>query len=181
MKPNDPTIYLICGKARTGKDTLCDLIMEELKKQNKKVAELKHSKYIKGYAMDFFGWDGCEETKPRDLLNVIGDIIRNDLNQKFFMGNRLCEDAKILSYFFDSFVVSDARFKNEVNLIKNSFKNVKTIHLIRSGNYDDGLTEEQRKHITEIDLDDYNEFDYTIDNNGSLEDLREKTTKLINN
>jgi len=78
MKSNEPTIYIICGKARTGKDTLCDFIMEELKKQNKKCAELKLSKYIKGYAIDFFGWNGSEETKPRDFLNVIGDRIRND-------------------------------------------------------------------------------------------------------
>lgn len=180
MKSNEPTIYIICGKARTGKDTLCDFIMEELKKQNKKCAELKLSKYIKGYAIDFFGWNGSEETKPRDFLNVIVDRIRNDLNLKFFMANRLCEDAKVLSYFFDSFIISDARFKNEVNFIKNSFKNAKVIHLVRSGDYEDGLTEEQRKHVTEIDLDDFNEYDYTIDNNGTLEDLREKAIKLIN-
>lgn len=180
MKPNNPIIYIICGKARTGKDTLCDFMMEELEKQNKKVAELKLSKYIKGYAIDFFGWDGSEKTKPRDFLNVLGDIIRNDLNQKYFMANRLCEDAKVLSYFFDAFIISDARFKKEVEFIKNSFSNVKIVHLIRSGKYEDGLTEEQRKHITEIDLDDFKGYDYTIDNNGDLKDLKAKAIELIN-
>ena len=76
-------IFLIAGKARSGKDTLSDFLIEELEKNNK-VCRLQISGYLKYYIMKYFGWDGREETKPRDLLNYLGtDIIRNKINLIF--------------------------------------------------------------------------------------------------
>lgn len=181
LEQNDPIIYLICGKARVGKDTFCDLLLKEFEKQNKKAIEMKCSKYIKNYAKDYFGWDGSEETKPRDFLNVLHtDIIRKRLDKPYFLPIRVCEDIQVLSFFFKYFIVSDIRLKTEIETFKKHYKNVKVINLIRSSNYEDGLSIKQGKHITEVDLDDYNGYDYVIDNNGTIEDLRLKAEKLIN-
>ena len=43
-------IFLIGGKARSGKDTISDFIEETLKNEDKKVCRLQVSSYIKYYA-----------------------------------------------------------------------------------------------------------------------------------
>ncbi len=181
LEQNNPTIYLICGKARVGKDTFCDFMIEAFNKQNNKAIEMKCSRYIKNYAIDYFGWNGSEETKPRDFLNLLGtDIIRKRLNKPYFLPTRVCEDIQVLSYFFNNFIVSDVRLKTEIEIFKKYFSNVKIICLKRPVNYENGLSVEQEKHITEVDLDDFDGYDYIIDNDGTLEDLRVKAEKLIN-
>ena len=85
-------IILIGGKARSGKDTIADIIIKDLEEKGKKVCRIQVGQYIKYYATKYFGWDGREETKPRDLLNKLGtDIIRNQIDEEFHI-NRLIED-----------------------------------------------------------------------------------------
>ena len=65
--------------------------------------------YIKFYAEKYFGWDGNDETKPRELLQMLGtEIIRKQIDPKFHV-NRLIQDIKVLSYFYDVFIISDVR------------------------------------------------------------------------
>ena len=103
-------IIMICGKARSGKDTLADFLIKDLK--DKKPCKVQIGQYIKYYAMKYFGWDGEEETKPRDLLIHLGtDIIRNQIDPNFHI-NRLIEDLEVLSYFYDIFNASaNMRYK----------------------------------------------------------------------
>jgi len=174
-----PKIYLIAGKAKNGKTTTGFIIKEEYEKRGKKVASTLYAKYLKDYAKTFFGWDGDEKTKPRELLQQLGtNIIRQKLNKEEFFVNRTIEDIEILSYFFDVIVVDDVRFKIEIEKPKTVFDNIKSIEVERE-NFDNGLTEEQKKHPTETALDNYNEFDYQIYNNGSIDDLRAEIVSII--
>ena len=67
LKSKEPIIFLIGGKARSGKTTLGNFIKEEYKKNAKQIASMMYANYIKNYAKEYFGWDGSEETKPREL------------------------------------------------------------------------------------------------------------------
>ncbi len=168
-------IIMICGKARSGKDTLAEFIMKNT--NNEKICRVQIGQYIKYYAMKYFGWNGEEETKPRDLLNHLGtDIIRNKINPDFHI-NRLIEDIEVLSYFYDTFIISDVRFPNEIEKVKAKYDNVTTIKIIRNS---DELNESQKNNITETALDSYNNYDYSIDNNGTLEELESKAKDIIN-
>lgn len=167
-------IILIGGKARSGKDTIADFLEEELNNENK-VCRIQVAQYIKYYAMKYFGWDGREETKPRDLLNKLGtDIIRNKIDQNFHI-NRLIEDIKVLSNFYDTFIVSDIRFPIEIDKTKEVFDNVCTIKMIRESNE---LNEEQKSHVVETSLDNYEGFNYIVENNDTLLKLKEKAKEL---
>lgn len=169
-------IYLVGGKARSGKDTISDFLEEELKKENKKVCRLQVSSYIKYYAQKYFGWDGKEETKPRELLINLGtNVIRNQIDENFHI-NRLLEDLKVLSFFFDYFIVSDIRFPVEIEKIKEEYSDVVSIKMIRES---DELTLDQKKDRTETSLDSYKGFDYVIINDKSLEDLRLKAIEIL--
>lgn len=167
-------VILIGGKARAGKDTTADFIIEGL--NDKKVCRIQVGQYIKYYAMKYFGWDGQEETKPRDLLNKLAtEIIREKIDPEFHV-KRLVEDIKVLSYFYDTFIVSDIRFPIEIEKVRDAFNDVVAIKVFRDSNE---LSEEQKSHVSELALDNYEKFDFEIDNNGTLENLKEKVNNVL--
>lgn len=178
MENKMPKIYIVAGKARNGKDTTCLLIKEEMEKKGLKVINLSYGSYIKEFAKKISNWDGNDETKPRTLLQQLGtDIIRKNIDEDFFI-KRLCNDVKVYSYFFDVITISDARFKREIDIPRGTFPNVIAVNIERP-NFDNGLTEEQRKHPSEIDLDDYANYDFKLENDGDVEDLRKKIVDMI--
>ena len=146
--------------------------------RNKKAIKIQISSCIKEYAKNIINWDGKEESKPREFLQYLGtDIIRKKIDPLFFI-RRIIEDIKVYSYYFDVIIVSDVRFKNEIESIKKSFSSVYSIHITRP-NYDNHLTIEQKNHPLETDLDDYHEFDYEIINDATIEDLNKKCEDLM--
>lgn len=167
-------IILIGGKARAGKDTTADYIIKKI--GNDKVCRIQVGQYIKYYAEKYFGWDGKEETKPRALLQELGtEVIRNKIDPDFHI-DRLIQDFKVLSYFYDTFIVSDVRFPVEIEKVKSTFDDVVSIKVLRDTEI---LTSKQKSHSTETALDNYNNFDYIIDNNGTLEELEGKVNNLL--
>mgnify|MGYP004621369923 FL=1 len=174
MENKNPKIIILSGKARAGKDTTMNFLNEIYSN----IIQLQYGSYIKEYAKKISNWDGSEETKPRELLQQLGtNIIRENIDNKFFV-KKMIDDIKVYSYFFDTIVISDARFKIEIDDIKNTFNNVIAVRIERP-NFDNGLTLEQKKHPSEIDLDDYNKFNYKLINDGTLEDLKKKVEKLV--
>lgn len=157
-------IYLFSAKARHGKDSACTYFKKLLEDNNKKVVHTLYAKYLKQYAKEYFGWDGREETKPRELLQVLGtDIIRKELNKPNFHVNRVCEDIEILSRYFDAFLISDCRFVNEVLVPKEKFGDrVVAIRIIRT-NFISDLTPKEQQHESETALDDFKDWDYIIE------------------
>lgn len=173
----NPKIYIIGGKARHGKDTLSGYLKEIYEENNKKVIITQLSKYIKYYAREMTGWDLSEENKPRELLQLLGtNVIREYLHKDDLFINRTKDDIEIFSYFYDAIIVSDVRFKKEIDDLRKFFPELTAIHIVRP-NFDNGLTEEQKRHKTEIDLDDYNNFDLEVINT-TLDDLKEQARKI---
>lgn len=169
-------IFIIAGKARHGKDTVAYFIKKYY--SDKKVINLSYGSYIKEYAKKISNWDGSDETKPRELLQTLGtEVIRKKIDKDFFI-KRLCEDIKVYSFYFDIITISDARFPDEINVPKKMFDNVITIKVIRD-NFESPLSDIQKNHITEVALDDYKDFDYYLENSGTIEELEKKVFDLI--
>lgn len=169
-------IYVICGKARHGKDTTALAIKKAY--SDKKVINLSYGSYIKEFAKNISDWDGSEETKPRELLQHLGtEVIRNNIDKDFFI-KRLCNDIRVYSYYFDVITISDARFPDEVVTPKKLFDDVITIKVVRD-NFETSLSDEEQKHSTETALDGFNDYDYVIENNGSIDELNEKVKTIV--
>ena len=157
----NPKIFLISGHARSGKDTVSKII--EKYYFNKKCINISFGHYIKDYAKRVSDWDGNEETKPRELLQQLGiELIKNKIDNKLFI-KRIIEDIEIFSYFYDVIIVDDVRLFDEIETLKNKYNDSISIRIIRN-NFDNGLTNKEKKHLTEIDLDRYNNFDYIVEN-----------------
>ena len=151
-------IFLISGKAGSGKNEVATIIKNNLDK----TVITSFAKYIKLFALEFTDWDGRDITKPREFLQDMGDILRNiDEN---FLTNRLIEDFKVYKEKFENVIISDVRLPNEIDYIKeNCSEDVISIR-VNSTISKRNLTEEEKKHHTETDLDNYNNFDYIINN-----------------
>ena len=179
FKNKNPKFYILSGKAGTGKNKVASYIEEVYNKKNIKVINLAYASYLKEYAKNILNWDGNEETKPREFLQQIGvELIKTNIDSMMLV-NRLVEDAKVYSYFYDVITISDARFEEEIEPIRNLFDNVTVIY-ISSLDGKNNLTIEEKKHATEVGLDKYNNYDYDIDNSGTLDQLKEKVESIIN-
>lgn len=174
----DKVIYLIGGKARTGKGTVSKIIKEEYEKKGYKVCEIQIMRTLKNYLKDYFDWDGLEDTKPRKLLQEMGyDLIRDKMNMPYFHIDHLTDDIKVLSNFFDIFIVSDIRLPIEIDTIKERFNNVISINIIKD-NYISPLKVDEVNHITETALDNYKNFDYKLVNS-NLDELKNDIIKIV--
>lgn len=171
-------VFIISGKARSGKSTLSELIKKYYENIGLKTIVLAYARYIKMYAQDVSDWDGSDETKPRELLQFLGtEIIRTKISKDFFV-KRIVDDINIYSYFMDIAIISDARFIDEIEYPKNHFKDAITINIVKPNLVTD-LTDKQQQHPSEISLNDYNKYDYVIVNDGTLEQLEEKVINIL--
>ena len=177
IKETPAKIYLISGKARHGKDTFSAYLKQAYEENGKKVIVTQLSKYIKYYAREITGWNLTEEDKPRELLQVLGtNIIREKLGKEDLFIKRMIDDIEIFSCFYDAIIISDVRLKKEMDDLKAAYPDAVGVNVFRP-NFDNGLTEEQKKHKTEVDLDDYDKFDLRIINT-TLEKLEEDARNL---
>lgn len=167
-------LYVLAGKARSGKDTTADFIEKYFKER--RVIRLMYGAWVKHYAAMISDWDGSEETKPRELLQEIG-VKSREVNPGYTI-RRMEEDINILKDYFDIIIITDTRMPNEIMMPKEKFKEAITIKVVRD-NFESSLTEEEKNNITETALDDYNDYDYVIKNDGSLEELEEKVIKIL--
>ena len=174
LKKRSIKLFILSGKARSGKDTAYEVIKEYY--SNKKVIGVSFGHYIKDYAKRVSDWDGSEETKPRELLQSLGiELVKNKIDDKLFI-RRLLEDILVFSYFYDIIVVTDARLVDEIETLKEKYPDSISIRINR--NADNGLKESEKKHVTEIALDNYSKFDYIIQNDDQ-ESLKEEIIHIL--
>lgn len=169
-------IFLIAGKAHSGKATIANIIKEYYKDDLTIITE--YSKYLKLYAKEILGWDGSYETKPRAFLQELGYDIRKNMDKNFFI-KRMLEDIEIYQKYTNvsNLVIADIRYPEEIDAIKNKFEDVIVIYTVNEFG-DSLLTEEERKHISEIALADYKEFNYVVHNN-NIEKLKEEIENIM--
>ena len=152
-------VILIAGKAGCGKDEVAKLIKSKL--DNTVITGL--SKYIKLFALELTDWDGSDNNKPREFLQTMGDKLR--ASREDYLTKRIYEDIEIYKREgISNVIISDVRLIDEIEYFKSKEElEVITIR-VNCDNSKRFLTNEEKKHITEIELDNYNEFDYIIDN-----------------
>lgn len=170
-------LYLICGKARAGKDTFAKLIKQEEEKNSKKVCILKLTAPLYSWAKDYFNYDKEKDEKPRELLQTLGyDILQLKLKKKDFLLDYLITTIEVLDNYYDVGLITDGRLVHEIEVLKEKYPNIKTILL--TNKKDNKLTNKEKNHQTEIDLDDYKDFDYIVENK-DMKSLKLEALKIV--
>lgn len=170
-------IFVIGGKAESGKTTFGNYLKEYLKDYGYKPCVMHITDPLYQYAEKYFDWNRYTDQKPREFLQKMGiEVIQQKMGKRDFLLNRLYEDIDILSNFFDTFIITDARLVHEFESIRDHFDDVVTIKLARK--HKNSLSIDENNHITEKDLDNYNYFDYIVINT-SLSDLNSSALDIV--
>ncbi len=164
-------VYLIAGKAGSGKNYVANLLKEQL--PDSVITGL--SKYIKLFALELGEWDGNDDNKPRKFLQTTGDKLRAvDEN---ILTKRMLDDIIVYeSLGIKNVIISDVRLLNEINYLKNSDYNIIVIK-VSSKKSNRKLTIEEQNHLTEKELEDYKDYDYLIENNERINEQIEEILK----
>jgi hypothetical protein len=175
-------IISVSGKIGSGKDTVAKIIQDATPYYNwevKKFAgKLKYvATLLSGIPME--KWED-QEFKQTEMSPEWGMTYREFLQRigTEAMRDGLHTDTWVNALFADynesesNWVVTDTRFPNEINAIKR-YNGLK-IKVIRDSGNTVGT-----EHPSETALNDYNEWDYIIDNTGSIEDLQKKVTNIL--
>jgi hypothetical protein len=162
------TVIPIAGKAEHGKDSAAVIIKELLEKKGKKVCIIHFADYLKYMCKQYLGWDGEKDEEGRNLLQYEGTDYVRSKDFDFWL-DRVHDFIRLYEERFDYFLIPDARFPNECDRFKEYFKTI-TLKIVRL-NFENRLTEEQRKHPSETALDGY-AFDVMIQVETGLDKLR---------
>ena len=124
-------------------------------------------------------WDGLT---PRKLLQLLGTEAGRQIIHPNIWVNALFADyennkSEWLSATNSKWIITDVRFPNEANIIKE--KGGIMIRINRPQYLDNGLVIRKNEHLSETSLDEYDKFDYVIENDGdSVQDLIDKVKQL---
>ena len=156
------------GKARSGKDTAAEVILG--KYQGKTFA---FADDVKRVAHRVYEWDGTKDARGRKLLQDIGTTGRN-YDENIWV-NEVIRNIHWWIWLSDPHqlaVVTDTRYPNEIQRIKHEFSDVVTIRITRD-------SVEKLKHPSETALDQWTDWDYVVENNGSLEEFQKKILEIM--
>ena len=178
-------LIAISGKYGVGKDLLSAKIFEYLKGKRIKYEHLKFAANVKqmvsiltgGDLEDQYSDEGKEKLVDElgmtngTLQQVVGTLLREKLHPDIWT-------FPVLKFARDNpdtvCVISDCRFRNEADLIK---KNGGVI--IRLNRKNRNIGKRNPNHISETDLDNYENFDLIIDNYGTVEEMIEKAFTFL--
>lgn len=155
------SLILISGKARAGKDTFA-LGLDGYTK-------FAFADQLKKFAIQL-GWDGYKDERGRKLLQNLASVVR-EYNKHTWV-HLLCKRLEQTRYP-NKIVITDCRYLNEMWMMKEwGKKNLYTVTTIRINrpDFNNGLTEEMKRHPSETELDEY-PFDHTIVNSGTIGEL----------
>lgn len=167
--------FAISGKMRSGKDTITDYLFENYSVESYSFAHAL--KNCCGFAFNISS-DDLFVKKPenvRKCLQLFGQAGRA-YNPDIWVD--ICLDGMSKWTLKEGHVsILDLRLKNEANRLKKEGFILIRVNRDRDKRFEFGLSNED--DITETDLDDYEEFDYIVNNNDTKEELYYLIDKIM--
>lgn len=166
--------FIINGRPRSGKDTFVNFCLEELGAFGKLISTVD---FVKKIATEC-GWDGTKDLKNRKFLSDLKDLLTNwgDVPYK-----KTLQEIDMFKFDLDCWNVSDkgvvfimCREPKEIERFEREL-NAKSL-LIRRASVE---FEQQSNHADSEVLN--HKYDYIIENNGTIDELKEKAKEFLKN
>jgi len=167
-------------KARSGKDTVGEYLKyfydfhhvyfaESLKTACGAIFKLTNEQL---YGKDKENIDPYWGKSPRELLQTVGtDLLRNQFDRSIWIKSIY----KLIQQFPErDYVITDVRYPNEAVAVKKWGGLL--IHINRPNKDDIGS---KSKHSSETSLDDFNNWDFTLQNDRTIKDLHSNVDKIM--
>lgn len=177
---NSMRVILICGKARSGKDTVAKIMSECISTDfmgNKRLNNIiiPNAKSVKRVATEKFNWNGVKDQEGRQLLINITE--RGYKEDEYHW-----EKETYLDYLMskvsgmDTLIIPDWRYMSTLNYFSRVLK-VEEIITIRVTRQD---TDSKGTHVNHSSENDHLGFmsDYVINNDSTMEQLSKEVSKL---
>lgn len=169
-------VICISGKAQNGKDTTANFLKDVLEDGGYSVLIAHYGDLVKYICQRFFGWNGIKDKAGRSILQKIGtDMIRK--HNPHYWVDFICGVLKMFPDEWDFVLIPDTRFPDEFGVCKENGFDTYLLRIERP-NFDNGLTDEQKIHISETALDN-SVYDSIIYNDGTLAELQKKALKFV--
>lgn len=176
-------IIMISGKMHSGKGTFCTLLEEELNNRTDyNIIRCSLSDYIRKLVVDDFYYNGSQDSKEcRDFMAIVYEL--GTKLYPYHKSRRVWERDILpnLKNGKNIVIIESFRERNDIDyFIKENtkWKKIKTIRINRTHKNYDMKDNHLSNHKSENDLDNY-KFDYYIENNGTIDDLKQKINYLI--
>ena len=175
-------IFLISGKAGSGKGAVGKVLERELMKDGYPVLTISFGDAVKDALTRYYDWDGVKDKHGRAMLQKLGTDQMRTMFPDFwaeYVAKFIAATRKDWVYV----IIPDWRFVNEFDVINDYNSDVTTIRVERydeNGNayVNSEMTDEQREHVSETELDKF-PFDYIIENRGNLEELEDNVLAVL--
>ena len=156
-------VICISGNAGHGKDYTANLLKENLEAKGNSVLIIHYADLLKYVCKTYLGWNGEKDEAGRTMLQQVGTEMVREYDADFWVDFVYCI-VYVFKDKWDYAIIPDCRFENEVNTFRdNGWSFNTTYHIkIERPNYDNGLTEEQKKHSSEIDLGEFCAPDFVL-------------------
>lgn len=155
-------LFMFSGKAGVGKTFSSEFVVSELSKLDYNAAKISFAYGVKKIAT-LMGWNGVKDQKGRRLLQGIGQVGRMYDENTWVADtiNRL-DNAPLI---YDVVCIDDVRFPNEYTYVRDTQPLFKPV-LIRIESKDREILKgtPEAHEISEIALDNYELFDYVVQN-----------------
>lgn len=166
----------VSGEAQHGKDTSAEIMRAELETLGENAIIIHYADLLKFLCKTYFGWNGEKDENGRTLLQYVGtDVVRNQ--RPDYWVDFVIDVIKLFPNEWDTVIIPDCRFPNEIEALKNAGYQVTHVRIHRP-NFDNGLTNEQKNHPSETALKAY-PCDILIENNSTINGLRESIDRWL--
>jgi hypothetical protein len=167
-------VICISAKAQHGKDTSALILKEIYEAKGNKVLITHFADLVKYICKQYFNWDGNKDEKGRTLLQYIGTDVIGAKNPTYW-ADFIVNFLKMFEYEWDYVIIPDCRYPIEAATMESAFDT--TILRIERPNFDNGLTNAQKNHPSEVAMDHFT-FDTVIYNKGSFDELKAELLKF---
>jgi len=162
----------ISGKKRSGKDTVGAMVVEWLKEHGFDAAQVAFADQLKEEVAEATGvnrrMQEMDKERWRPILQWWGvEFRRHYFGQDYWL-RKMVEKLLVMDEEFA--VVTDVRFRNEADYIRASGGFV--VRVERETGLQDG-------HVSELNLDGYDGFDYVLNNHKDIDSLELKVDRVL--
>lgn len=175
-------IYMLHARAQSGKDTCAAIMKEEYEKRGKRVIVIAFADYVRWCLDKYYGVTDYKTPEGRTIIQHFAtDFVRK--NDPTFWGRTVADLLRAIEDDFDYAIIPDWRFENEFSSMRArfSYSIVVPVLITRPENEKtDNMTDAQRNHQSETELDNWKFFDYNIINEfGKLDATKEQLIAMI--
>lgn len=163
-------IYIINASGRSGKDTLCNIVADRYDTDNFQVLNISSVDQVK-HCAKILGWDGVSKNDiDRKFLSDLKDLATQYCDSPFKYEYKRIRD--FMGTISPGIMFIHIREPEEIKKLVDAFPAIKTLYI-----KNDNIPKITTNHA-DANTENY-EYDYYIDNNGTLEDFRRTVLKFF--